>query len=109
MSEINKKSLEHLAGLARIELKKGEEEKFLTDLKNILDHFQELQALDTENVQPPKASLANGGPLTGGTEQKNVMREDEVFEESHFVKAEKITGQFPDEEKGYLKIPPIFE
>lgn len=99
MSEINKKSLEHLAGLARIELKKGEEEKFLTDLKNILDHFQELQALDTENVQP----------LTGGTEQKNVMREDEVFEESHFVKAEKITGQFPEEEKGYLKIPPIFE
>lgn len=99
MSEINKKSLEHLAGLARIELKKDEEEKFLTDLKNILDHFRELQALNTENVQP----------LTGGTEQKNVMREDIVFEESHFVKAEKITGQFPEEEKGYLKIPPIFE
>ncbi|MEK7590362.1 MAG: Asp-tRNA(Asn)/Glu-tRNA(Gln) amidotransferase subunit GatC [Patescibacteria group bacterium] len=99
MSEINKKSLEHLAGLARIELKKGEEEKFLTDLKNILNHFQELQALNTENVQP----------LTGGTEQKNVMREDAVFEENHFEKAEKITGQFPDEEKGYLKIPPVFE
>ena len=98
MSEINKKSLEHLAGLARIELKSGEEERFLTDLKKILEHFEELQILNTENVQP----------LAGGTEQKNIMREDEVFKENHFVKAGKITSQFPEEEKGYLKIPPVF-
>ena len=99
MSEINKKSLEHLAGLARIELKGGEEEKFLADLKKILEHFEELRTLHTENIQP----------LTGGTEQKNIMREDEVFKENHFVKAEKITSQFLEEEKGYLKIPPVFE
>lgn len=99
MSEINKKSLEHLADLVRIELKGGEEEKFLADLQKILDHFQELQVLDTDNVQP----------LTGGTELKNIMREDEVFEKEHFTNAEKIIRQFPSEKRGRLKIPPIFE
>lgn len=99
MAEINKKSLEHLADLARLELSENESEKFLADLQKILNHFKELQEANTENVQP----------MTGGTVQKNVTREDEIFAEDHYADAGKIIGQFPEHEKGYLKVPPVFE
>lgn len=99
MAEINKKSLEHLADLARLELQANEEEKFLKDLTNILDHFKELEAVNTDNV----------APMTGGTELTNVMREDAIFAEDHYADAGKITRQFPEHEKGYLKVPPVFE
>ena len=98
MAEITKKSLEHLADLARIELSEKESDKFLADLEKILNHFQELQEVDTANVQP----------MTGGTPLKNVLREDAVFEKDHYTDAGKIMKQFPEHEKGYLKIPPVF-
>ncbi|MDP2695680.1 MAG: Asp-tRNA(Asn)/Glu-tRNA(Gln) amidotransferase subunit GatC [bacterium] len=99
MADINKKSLEHLADLARLKLETGEEEKFLKDLGNILDHFKELQELNTDEIQP----------MTGGTSLKSVMRGDEIFEEDHYIDADKIRDQFPEHQAGHLKVPPVFE
>lgn len=99
MAEINKKSLEHLADLARLELSEKESEKFLGDLEKILEHFKELQEVKTENVTP----------MTGGTELKNVLREDEAPAKPSFPDAGKIVEVFPEHEKGYLKTPPVFE
>ncbi len=42
-SPIDKKTLEHLAELARIKLDGRQEEKLLHDLGKILDHFEELK------------------------------------------------------------------
>ena len=95
-SPINKKTLEHLASLARIELDRREEEKLLWDLQKILEHFQELQELDTSNTPP----------LTGGTELINAFREDEERENTNQRAG---TEAFPEKESGYLKIPPVFE
>ena len=67
-SSLTKRDLEHLAKLARIELDPKEEETLLRDLGNILDHFKELQALDTTDV----------AGVTGGTDLKNVFRDREV-------------------------------
>jgi len=94
---LDKKHLEHLAALARIELKKGEEEKLLEDLRKILNHFEELKEVDTENV----------APLSGGTELKNVFRADEVKEDR--LRGDKPVEAFPEKENGYLKTPPVFE
>ena len=96
MDAINKKSLEHLADLARIHLDEKKEEKTLHDLQNILNHFQELQVLNTEGVQP----------LTGGTDLKNIFREDVVRER---LGADEAVDAFPDKQHRYLKIPPVFE
>jgi aspartyl/glutamyl-tRNA(Asn/Gln) amidotransferase C subunit len=94
MADLNKKTLEHLAELARIDLKKGEEEKLLKDLQNILKHFEELQALDTSNVQP----------MIGGTDLKNVLREDRNVTDD----TGKGPEAFPEKEGDYLKVPPVF-
>ena len=72
------------------------EEKTLHDLQNILNHFQELQVLNTEGVQP----------LTGGTDLKNIFREDVVRER---LGADEAVDAFPDKQHRYLKIPPVFE
>lgn len=97
MAEINKKSLEHLAKLARIELHAQEEEKLLTDLEKILDHFKELGEVNTEDVPG----------MTGGTELKSVFRTDETRKTA--LSSDLAREAFPEKEQGFLKIPPVFE
>jgi len=92
---INKKTLDYLAKLARIELEQKEEEKLLKDLEKILNYFEELKTLDTKDV----------APMTGGTLLKNIFREDEER-----INTNKGVGSeaFPEAQKGFLKIPPVF-
>ena len=96
MYMLDKKQIEHLAKLARLELTAAEEKKYLADLEKILNHFQELQELNTDNV----------APLTGGTELKSVFRADEINENR--LSPEEATKAFPEHSQGYLKVPPVF-
>ncbi|OGY63449.1 MAG: hypothetical protein A3I89_04510 [Candidatus Harrisonbacteria bacterium RIFCSPLOWO2_02_FULL_41_11] len=96
MAEINKKLLENLAELARIELKAEEEEKIQKDLGAVLDYFKELQVVNTDGIEP----------MAGGTELKNVLREDELGKTDDTGRGPE---QFPETKNGYLKTPPIFE
>lgn len=100
MSSIGKHELEHLARLARIELEPQEEEKLIEDLGNILDHFKELQSLDTADVPP----------MTGGTDLANVLREDDP-ENGGRENTNRGAGieAFPASKDGYNKVPPVFE
>ena len=95
-SPINKIALEHLAKLARIELDPKEEEKLLVDLTEILDYFKELEALDTTNVIP----------MTGGTNLKNIFREDNERENTDLGAG---AESFPETKNGFLKVPSVFE
>jgi aspartyl-tRNA(Asn)/glutamyl-tRNA(Gln) amidotransferase subunit C len=94
-SPINKKTLENLAKLARIELEEREQEKLLANLRDILEHFNELQEVDTSNV----------APMAGCTELVSIFREDGERENT-----DRGAGveQFPEKHDGYLKIPPVF-
>ena len=93
---IDKKTLEHLAALARIELDPKKEKKLLGDLEKLLAHFEELKTVDTEEVE----SMAGGAALT------NVFRDDG---DSPRLPNEAALRAFPEKEKGFLKIPPVFE
>ena len=95
-AQLGKHELEHLAKLARIELDPKEEEKLLKDLGSILDYFKELQKLDTANVEP----------MTGGTDLRNVFREDGERENTNRGAGMEA---FPEKKDGYLKVPPVFE
>ncbi len=97
MALITKKELEHLADLARIELHEHEKEKLLKDLEKILAHFEELKEVNTDNVIP----------VTGGTDLRNVLREDAV--QKNRLGPDEARDAFPDEERGYLRVPPVFE
>jgi len=99
-SSINKKELEHLAELSRIQLDPKEEEKLLSDLGEILNYFEELQKLPTDDVPP----------MTGGTDLTNILREDDA-EHGGNESTNRGAGvdAFPESKDGYNKVPPVFE
>lgn len=99
MPLIDKTTLKYLAELARISLKPEEESKLLHDLEEILEYFNQLKEIDTSNV----------GPMTGGTTQKNIFRSDGIIAELVNSSPNELTAAFPEKEKGFLKIPPVFE
>lgn len=96
MPIIDKKTLEHTAELARIELDGREEGKILKDLEKILEYFDELKEVNVGGV----------APMNGGTLQTNVFRDDVPERTDDTGKGK---DQFPDVERGFLKVPPIFE
>lgn len=104
MVAINKTTLERLAELARIELDGRSEEKLLKDFGEILGHFEELQGLDTEGVEPMAGpvKLRHGA---SGTHLRSIAREDEPERTPDTGKGKE---QFPEVEGEFLKIPPVF-
>jgi len=97
---IDKKTLEYLAELGRIELAESEKSKLLKDLQEILNYFQELEKLDTTNVEP----------MSGGTFQQNIFREDIKPQTNvEFSRKSALVDAFPKKENDFLKIPPVFE
>ena len=98
MALVDKKTLEHLADLARIKITAKEEDKLLKDLKKILDYFDELQEVNTEKTEP----------LVGGTSLFNETRDDQINKEWRANRKELIDS-FPEKDDDFLKIPPVFE
>jgi len=89
---IDKKTVEHVASLARIYLTEEEIEKFSKDFKDILDAFSSLDRVDTENVKPSFHPI----------EMKNVMREDK---EEKCLSQEEALSNAEQKEDGFFKGP----
>jgi aspartyl-tRNA(Asn)/glutamyl-tRNA(Gln) amidotransferase subunit C len=89
---IDKKTVEHVASLARIDLTEEEIEKFSKDISGILDAFSSLDEVDTENVKPSFHPI----------EMKNVMREDE---EEKCLSQEEALSNAEQKEDGFFKGP----
>lgn len=101
---INKKTLKHLAELARIDLKAQEEKKLLKDLREILDYFEQLKELNTENVELLEDK--------NQTKTQNVFRDDKVDldrRQKEIEEVGRIIGSFPETKEKFLKTPPVFE
>ena len=66
MSRISKDDVQHVAHLSRLTFTEEEIEKFTTHLDEIIGLAEQLNELDTANVEPTSHVL----------DMKNVMRED---------------------------------
>lgn len=93
---LTEKDLKNLGGLTRIDISLAEGKSLLKDLKKILTHFKTLSRLNTEKVEP----------LSGAGFVKNVFRADEI---NQTFDGQPAVKQFPEAEKGFLKVPPVFE
>ncbi len=96
MSRITKEEVKHVANLARLEMDEAEVEKFTTQLDDIISMAEQLNELDTENVEPTTHVL----------DLKNVLREDKV---QSWLSREEALKNAPDKENGQVKVPSIFE
>ncbi len=81
----------HIALLARLGLDEVEVERFREQLSNILENFEVLQEVDTEDVPPTAQSIA----------LQNVMREDKV-EPSYPI--EDILANAPRPDEGHFRV-----
>ncbi len=93
---LSREQVEHVALLARLELSEEEKERYTHELNQILEHFEALQKLDTENVPPTSHAI----PMT------NVLREDEVRPS---LPREEVLQNAPDPAEGCFRVPRVVE
>lgn len=65
---ISKEDIEHLLELARLDIEEEEKLQLTADISHILEYVDKLSAVDVSNVESN----------TGGSIQKNIMRNDEL-------------------------------
>jgi aspartyl-tRNA(Asn)/glutamyl-tRNA(Gln) amidotransferase subunit C len=86
----------HIARLARLGLSPEEVERFRDQLSTILDHFQGLNAFDTEGVPPTAQSF----DLT------NVERDDASRPSAP---REEVLANAPRNEGGYIRVRAVLD
>jgi aspartyl-tRNA(Asn)/glutamyl-tRNA(Gln) amidotransferase subunit C len=92
---LNASQVAHIAKLARLGLKDGEEDKFAHQLSDILGYMEMLNEVDTANVEPTSQ-------VTGLT---NVLREDK---EERFCQKEELLNCTPlPLEKEQIRVKPV--
>ena len=88
------KDVEHVAKLARLELTEDEKVKFSKQLGDILKYVEQMNEVDTTNVEP----MSHAIPVV------NVMREDVVVQEQT---KEELMANAPCKEDGFFRVPKI--
>ncbi len=88
------KDVEHIAGLARLEFTEAEKELLTHQLNRILAYIEQLNKLDTENVEP----------LTQVIETGNRFREDTV---EPGLSSEEALNNAPAKTDKFFKVPKV--
>jgi aspartyl-tRNA(Asn)/glutamyl-tRNA(Gln) amidotransferase subunit C len=95
---LTKEQIKHIADLARLDLTEKELKLYGSQLSEILEYINQLQAVDTTNVEPT-------AQVTG---LENIFREDEVEDWDKKERKEALS-QAPELENGQVKVKRILE
>ena len=93
---LSREEVKHIASLSRIGIEDKEVEDYQKNLSAILDHFKELEELDTKSIEPI-------GHITG---RDNVSRNDERGVKDKFER-EDILKNAPERKDGYIKVKSV--
>jgi len=93
---LSSSEIDHIALLARLDLSPAERERAATELSQILEHFEQLAALDTENVEPTSHVM----PVV------NVLRRDEV---RPGLTLDAVLQNAPEHAAGQFQVPRVVE
>ncbi|RSL31754.1 Asp-tRNA(Asn)/Glu-tRNA(Gln) amidotransferase subunit GatC [Salibacterium salarium] len=96
MERISKDQVRHVAHLARLSVTEDEVDTFTEQLDAIIGFAEQLNELDTENVEATTHVL----------DIHNVLREDE---ERPSLAREEALKNAPDQENGQVKVPSVLE
>jgi aspartyl-tRNA(Asn)/glutamyl-tRNA(Gln) amidotransferase subunit C len=97
VAQLDKDTIKYLTQLSRIDCTEDEQEMLLKDLRSILDYFEQLEEIDTENVMPCNHVLE-------GT--VNVMRDDVV---GQTLPRELFLANAPSQIGGMIRVPPVIK
>ncbi|RSD29598.1 Asp-tRNA(Asn)/Glu-tRNA(Gln) amidotransferase subunit GatC [Mesobacillus subterraneus] len=96
MSRISEEQVKHAAHLARLAITENEAQMLTEQLDKIITYAEQLNELNTDNVEPTAHVL----------EIKNVMREDRAQEG---LPREEVLKNAPEHQDGQIKVPGIME
>lgn len=91
---IDKKTIEHIAKLARLQVSAGEAEKYSEQLSKALGYFEQISKLETKGIEP----------LVTPSDVQPFWREDVVRKENS---AEEMTANAPERMGNLFKVPPV--
>lgn len=91
---IDKKTIEHIAKLARLEITDAEANEYSEQLGKALNHFQQIAKIDTNGIEP----------LVTPTEIEEFWREDVAKQE---FTPEEMTANAPAKAGNLFKVPPV--
>jgi len=94
--KLNRKDVEHVALLSRLELSEQDLDKYTGQLDAILEYIDVLNQVDTSGVEPMAHVL----------DIRNVMRPDVV---QPSLSREAALMNAPEPENGFFKVPKIVE
>jgi aspartyl-tRNA(Asn)/glutamyl-tRNA(Gln) amidotransferase subunit C len=93
---VDEKMVQRVAGLARLKLAPGAAAPLANELNNILGWIDQLQAVDTGNIQPMNAVIPNQRP----------WREDAVTDGNI---AQDVLANAPEAAHGFFAVPKVIE
>ena len=91
---IEKKTVEHIANLARLEVTDEEIQSFTKELGSILEYVEQLNTAPTEGVEPTAFMVPEHDPLRDDTPE-NSLSSSETLQNGPSVK------------KGYFAVPKV--
>jgi len=94
--KIDRKEVEHVAQLARLQFDEAQLDMFMHQMNNILEYFDKLQDLDTSDIEPTSHAVV----------MNNIFRDDE---EEKLFNRNLMLENAPEKEKGCFKVPKIIE
>ncbi|MDC0831648.1 asparaginyl/glutamyl-tRNA amidotransferase subunit C [Leptolyngbya valderiana BDU 20041] len=94
MTQIDKQEIHKVAHLARLEMTEAEEEEFSNQVSELLDYVEQLQELDTDNVQPTAHIM----------DMRNIARADKHASYPH---RDDLLDSAPEQEGEFFKVPKI--
>jgi len=93
-SKINRDQVIKVANLARLAISPTEEEELVQQLSRILEYFEQLSELDTDDVEP----------TTRPIEISNISRPDQLVP---WDDRESLLREAPEQDGDFFKVPKI--
>jgi aspartyl-tRNA(Asn)/glutamyl-tRNA(Gln) amidotransferase subunit C len=93
---MDKKTVDHIAMLARLDLTEADRELFARQLGAILEYIEKLKELPTEGVQP----------LAHAVDTRNVFRPDEP---RPGLTPDEALGAAPERQDNFFRVPKVIE
>lgn len=94
---IDKKTVQHVALLSRLELNEKESEAYSRQLASILSYIDKLEEIDTVQVPPTSHPLST---------LKNVFRKDELKKS---LEPDEVLKNAPSKEGDFFRVPQVIE
>lgn len=94
--KVDKKTVQEIAHLARLEFDEAQTEKMIADMNNMIAFVEKLNELNTDGVEP----------LIYMTDEVNNLRDDEAHND--ITQAEALKNA-PKKDSDYFRVPKVVE